>query len=313
MRHLVTARPATAQRLWAPQLVVHSFAEHAVAARRLKDTSSEYDPDVQRIADAIAPDLLHRLLNAFIEIEKHLLATQLASAIRAKDAEAIFRMLEDAGLSDDLAEEVDRLREAFGQAGDIAAQVLSSRLPIAYTFDFTLPRAARLARTQGANLVVEISDDQKDVIRQLIASGIEDGRTVDDTAIMLRSSVGLNSRLTNAVINYSRTLADSGMSASKVTAKSSAYAKQLLRYRTRSISITETQRAVHAGQREAWDQAADKHLFNRHTAERVWIADPGACENCAFLNGTTLPYDQEFDGPPLHPYCRCDEQLRFHE
>jgi len=95
------------------------------------------------------------------------------------------------------------------------------------------------------------------------------------------------------------------------------------KYVCERIARTEDSRAQHAGYDEQMKRAGAR--------ERVWMANPGACEFCAALNGKVVGIDQPFfpvgstfqvdreDGsqasmsldyadveyPPLHPSCVC--------
>lgn len=70
--------------------------------------------------------------------------------------------------------------------------------------------------------------------------------------------------------------------------------------------------AVNSGQRAAWNQAAEERLLR--DPRRVWVAYPDACDLCDELNGERTDRDGIYpgdggDGPPLHPACRCIEEL----
>lgn len=85
------------------------------------------------------------------------------------------------------------------------------------------------------------------------------------------------------------------------------------RARAEMIAHTEIMRAVHEGQRLAWEQAVDEELLSGKE-RRVWIDTEGSCELCAAVAGTTAPLDGQYpgdggDGPPLHPRCRCTEGI----
>jgi hypothetical protein len=48
------------------------------------------------------------------------------------------------------------------------------------------------------------------------------------------------------------------------------------------------------------------------TYQRVWVIQPGACDECSPLDGVTVAVEDEFeDGdPPLHPNCLCAIEMR---
>jgi len=74
-----------------------------------------------------------------------------------------------------------------------------------------------------------------------------------------------------------------------------------------TISRTEIIRASNQGTIEGWRQADDLGLIS-DTARKQWIAfDP--CDICQDLDGTEVPWQDDFDGgidaPPAHPNCKC--------
>lgn len=77
--------------------------------------------------------------------------------------------------------------------------------------------------------------------------------------------------------------------------------------RAELIAETEIMRAAHAGRRLAWQEQATAG------AKRIWIAMPDCCEECEELDGRTASLNGTYfggsEGPPLHPRCRCTEEL----
>jgi hypothetical protein len=81
--------------------------------------------------------------------------------------------------------------------------------------------------------------------------------------------------------------------------------------RAARIAMTESSRAVHAGQQAVAE--ATGGLVTR----KKWLASSDACPRCLKLNGLEVPLDQHFavegaagpyaviEHPPLHPHCMC--------
>jgi SPP1 gp7 family putative phage head morphogenesis protein len=86
--------------------------------------------------------------------------------------------------------------------------------------------------------------------------------------------------------------------------------------RAELIARTETMRAVHAGQREAWSQATEAGLLTGDERP-TWITTPDdkLCPICEELDGEIADEDGFYgDGqgpPPAHPRCRCTEGLTY--
>lgn len=83
--------------------------------------------------------------------------------------------------------------------------------------------------------------------------------------------------------------------------------------RAQAIAETEIMAAANAGQRLGWEQQVESGFLSGKE-KRVWVTFPDACPLCDDLEGETADLDGEYPdgipGPPLHPRCRCIEELR---
>lgn len=191
---------------------------------------------------------------------------------------------------------------------------------IDFAFDRSRPEAAEWARKEGAQLVTNVVQSQRDMINSYVAQSLEDGIAPRDVARGLRNVVGLTPDQQNWVQNhYNRTYAQAvsrGLTPARAaeTAQRSTdrYHSQVFRYRTETIARTEILRASHEGRREAWAQGRAEG-FIPATAKKQWSTaiDDRTCDICGPLNEFTVPIDADFpDGePPIHPNCRCDVLL----
>lgn len=143
-------------------------------------------------------------------------------------------------------------------------------------FRRTNPAALRWARRHAARLVTEVSSTTRTRIRAIVASAFEEGRDVRSIA---RDIHGL--------------LDD--------------------RKRALMIARTETMAAANAGQRLLWEQAVEDGLLTGDEEQR-WVTadDEKTCPVCGALDDERVPLgetfetgDDELDGPPAHPNCRC--------
>lgn len=180
------------------------------------------------------------------------------------------------------------LSEAFTAGGVVGLSYLKklrnlsefrtlAKRPLDFVFDGTNERAAEWAREHAGELIKDISDSTRESVARAVATYHEGYGDKDDLWEDVLDAVGDETRAS-------------------------------------LIASHEAITAANAGQREGWNQAADKGLLSAD-AERVWIATPGACPLCDALDGETAPLDGEYpeeggDGPPLHPRCRCTEGLR---
>lgn len=150
---------------------------------------------------------------------------------------------------------------------------MRSLAPFIIRFDASDPRAAKWARERGAELAKDISDTTRERIAEAVANAAETGEDAYDEIL---AAIGDDSR-------------------------------------AEMIARTETMMAANEGQRQAWDQAAEKGLLDEDT-KRVWIATIGCCDECDALDEEEATLDGEYpdpggDGPPLHPNCRCTEGI----
>ena len=206
-------------------------------------------------------------------------------------------------------------------------------------FDLVDDRAVQWARERAGRFLSDLDARALANSREAVAWGIENGRTVADTARYLRSTLYLPDRGMNAVENYFNGLLDrvekgddlaeaarheaSGralsprqfLDAQNIDTLVDRYADNWIKYTAKTTARTMTIESSNAGLRTGWDQAADAGLFDPATATLVWYAtnDDLVCPECAALNGTEVAFaDGTWDvslgvveWPPAHPNCRC--------
>lgn len=180
-------------------------------------------------------------------------------------------------------------------AGEVAA-ALGDRLNRLVSYDGTNPRAVgALARNRLA-MIYGLSEDQRLAIGEALRHGLEGGYNPRKTAIAIRDSIGLTPTQTQWVANYRRKLEtlDPGALANKLRdARTDAavraaitagkplpqarldklvdrYAERQLKYRAEVIARTETLRAVHEAQDEAYQQAIDDGHVDADRLQLEW-------------------------------------------
>jgi len=178
-----------------------------------------------------------------------------------------------------------------------------------FRFDGRNPHAQAAAAGQAAAYVQRVSDETREAIRALIVRSIREGVTVAETAKLIRSVVGLNSRGAGAVLTYYKRLVAAGTVPARAQALADKYAAKLLRARAKTIARTEVMSALNAGALEQARQRTAAGLFrNPH---KRWVQTPDdfddVCDSLAALE--PIPLERPFPGgvmaPPRHPNCRC--------
>ena len=244
-----------------------------------------------------------------------------AEAVRAAVAglseEAMLEGVE-AAVTRTAREELQASWERAMRAGmQLSGESALAQYNIPGSFTLDNPYSEPWIRTHGAQLVVEVDQETREALRALVGEGLQEQRTVRDTARLVRDSVGLTSRDALAVAGLQqRVMAEAGARAAANAARE--YAEELLNRRAMNIARTETMNALNQGTWDSWSTASDEGLLPVNI-QRVWIASPGGerlCAMCGALHkkrtGLKAPWlVKTAKGvvtiwcPPGHPSCRC--------
>lgn len=187
-----------------------------------------------------------------------------------------------------------------------------------FSFDRDRPEAAAWAAREAGNLIVQVTEDQRALVRDLVSGAALGDKTPLEVARSVRDSIGLTAEQSGWVNNrwdreyQSRilggaTLAEANAGANRAT---DLYYDRTLRYRSETIARTEILRATHEGRREAWSQGISDGSINPG-AMKQWDTVNDPCPECAAMAGVQAPITGDFPmgDPPLHPNCRCDVLL----
>ena len=274
---------------------------------RVAKTDASDFADLHRTADRLAPKIteLWNSLGARFSAAESLASLEAAAsgASTASINETLVSIFEGLG---------GEIEGVLAEGALAAGNVTADSMGISLSFDLLNPRAAIFARTRAAALIVEVTLEQQELVRQAVFRGIVEGRNPRDVARGIRSVVGLHERYATAVDKFrGRLLAEGNARAHQLADR---YAERLLKSRAETIARTEMIRASNVGQREAWRTAQAEGLIDAEGAEREWIAAADVPNDiCAQLDGTTVGFEEEFDigDPPAHPRCRCAIGLRL--
>lgn len=172
----------------------------------------------------------------------------------------------------------------------------------------------------GAQLVTNVVDGTSIGIRQAVFEGFTKGRDIRKTARVIRPSLGLTKKGTQAVMNFFDGQLRSGVDVDTAVHRSVAYSEKLLNKRALTIAQTETVTAANEGQRQMWNQFQKANLLDAEQ-QREWIASVGrrTCTICWGLDGQKTgidePWISEEVGPVMNPGigahagCRCTQAL----
>jgi SPP1 gp7 family putative phage head morphogenesis protein len=280
------------------------------------------DPQWQALLAAADRDRGY-LVRLFVAAFAGLRVTQeVRAAIRSGDLEAAMRALPLDRIML-LATALEPIYERIARRGVAVAAAARPRFAgnlvvrLGSNEGLRVEQIASWARAEAAALVVDVTEETRRAIRELIAQSIQVGRVPRETAKLLQDVVGLTRAQQRAVQRYADTLAAEGVLPALRDRLVTRYADRLLLERARTIARTESMRAANEGRRRQWQQDARDGLILRERWEREWLAivpgDGRTCPICTDLDGQRAPIDGSYpngmSGPPAHPRCRCTERL----
>lgn len=194
------------------------------------------------------------------------------------------------------------------------------------------PYSEKWIRSRSAQLVVDISNGQRERLRSLLARNFERGirpeAGIEGIEEILRGTLysemditaGLTETQSQWVVRRQDLMIAQGTPPSVARLRVKEFADRLLRTRAKTIARTETVDAHTKGLEDSWQLAQDNGLMPEGT-EKVWISflDNRTSEICEELHDVAVPVGQPFessyvgsiDRPPAHPNCRSTMILRF--
>jgi len=197
-------------------------------------------------------------------------------------------------------------------------QPVPTKILTGMRFDITDPRAIEWARTQSARLVTAVTDETRNIIREVVADAFTKNITVYDTAKRLRSVIGLNNRQFESYMrfteNLGNTLREQGLTGRAFNEALDRMSKRqydrMIKHRSEMIARTEIIMAENNGQYLGWQQAVEQGYADPKSMKR-WSTstDERTCDICMPMNGMSVQWDQPYPNgvfqPPAHPMCRC--------
>lgn len=179
-----------------------------------------------------------------------------------------------------------------------------------------VPHSDKFIRAQVARLVVEVSREQKATLRDSIMRRYQPNVKAESLVRDIKATVGLNSRLSNAVLNRKLVLQQAKVPPKAIEREVKAYATKLLTYRSEMIARTETAFVAADAKTKAWEVAKDTGLL-AVDQKQEWVTNSNGCEDCQALDGATTEMGGVFQSPkygrvkapPLHPHCECEIEL----
>lgn len=283
---------------------------------------------LQEIAK-IEPRLKREFLAYVFGVVSDTKMARLERLVSAGDIAGIIDLLD---ISEErLAAFLESLRGVFAQGAALEAASQATRLRL--RFNIRNEAAERWLRENSSRLVVEIVEEQRRVIRQVVSTGTQLGRNPRQTALDLvgrvsttgrRSGgvIGLTTRQAEYVANarrelqsldpgyFTRTRRDARFDATVRSAIESGkplsrdqidritgrYSDRLLAYRAEVIARTEALQAFNTGRNEVFRQAIEAGRIRGENVLKVWrtAADGRVRDTHSALNGSKVPMSAPF-------------------
>lgn len=227
------------------------------------------------------------------------------------------------------------LAQSFQDAGEtVIDSIRAGRTPLGgrlkSLFNMRDPRVVAWLEENGANMITRIIDDQKSMIRRLIADGLVEGRTPSQIALDLVGRIDPVSKmrqggalgLSGPQEEWARTYRDDLKSLSRSALKRAMrdkrydvmidnaikegrqlspevidvlvarYRDNALKLRGNTVAQAEIKAATHAAQMEAYDQAIANGQIMESDLEKMWRSrrDDKVRDTHEHLDGVAIPF-----------------------
>lgn len=279
-------------------------------------------------------------MNAVYGMRDNAQVDQIARMLERGDVEGALRAV---GIDAVQFRALDRaLADAYEAAGNqtgnrIPASVSDTGFRTVFLFDVRNVRAEAWLQNYSSELVREIIDDQRTMIRNFLRAGMEAGQNPRTTALELvgrinretgrreGGTIGLTSSQEEWVRGYARELRtndpnsltralrdrrfdptirkaiESGtpLTDAQINTMVRAYRNRALRYRAETIARTESLRSLHAGQDEALRQAIEQGVIDAKAVTTIWRSarDERVRDTHEQMDGQERAYGEDFLSP----------------
>ncbi len=279
-----------------------------------EDTTSRLD----RLLNAAEPKLAEAFARMVAVIKSKLTLKDIADAIeKGLWGKAFDEALKAAPILG------EAYQASFLTAARDTARVLGRGLGnIQIVFDQTNFGAVNAMQRNMLRLVQGFTNEQRELVRQIITDGIARGMNPRAIAREFKDSIGLTPGQQQAVRNFRRALETSDpavlqralrdrrfdstlraalegrtpLTQAQIDKMVGRYTERMLGYRAETIARTEALRAVHEGAREMYDQAIASGDLDRNNLSQEWqtAMDERVRHSHAPMHGQVQPYGVPF-------------------
>lgn len=164
------------------------------------------------------------------------------------------------------------------------------------------------------NLIIDITEQQKNVIKNILSSGINRGLSHKIISDKIKNVVGLNQQQYKILENIEKNLNSENVDESDIKRIIESKIKQFIKQRAETIAQTESARAVSEGRYLIQQQCYENGDFPTEVMQE-WLTgrDERTCSICSPMHGQRIKLNELFTtgnglkvkSPILHPRCRC--------
>lgn len=298
---------------------------------------SKLDKQLDALAERFVPEIKAAFIAAIADVKATAVLQAIIDAIQSGDLEAAFRAT---GLSPAAMRPITSMIETAFERGGVTVANSAPRATAnraVFRFDVRNSRAEAWLRQESSELVTRISNDTRTNMRELIETGVRDGRNPRNIALDIIGRINpdtgrreggivgltapqqqwvVNARddLTNLSEHYFtrkardkrfdsivRKAIDSGtpLSSQKINAIVDRYSDNLLLQRGETIARTESIRALNKSADEAFQQAIDDGSLAANAVSKIWdsAGDNRVRADHAEMDGQKVLMDQPFVTP----------------
>lgn len=231
------------------------------------------------------------------------------------------------GIEEAAKDFVDAEHDAYGTAGDAAAEWLTTESGISVAYEPTNAYASTWAARNKLDLIREVTDEQRATLRAIHSAGVAAGRTPAQIAKEMHDSIGLTDAQTAIVENYRRALeagdfsnalgralsdgrSDRSVAAAQSNGKAltpaqvdtavERYRSNWISYRAETIARTEGQRVAHQGTRDLMRHAISTGGIAADDLQREWNHAHGGTQSRSgheAMNHQKRGLEEAFENP----------------
>lgn len=291
---------------------------HAKAPGDLRDA-----PALQALADKLEPALRRAFLAAVRKLQANIDLEKLAQAIAANQLTSAEAAAKLATFPEAYGELSQPLRAGFLAGAGLGLRQLAQQ-GIELRFDLINPHAVRYAETTLLKIVPPFKEDAKELIREFLARSLRGEMPPSGAAKDIKDLIGLDPQRVRRADAFWQELVDKGKSEEDIQRRVAKKIEALTRERAETIARTEIHRAAQEGELAAWEEAADKGLFNPEEWVKIWVVtwDEALCPKCEPMDGQMVGLFDHFtvdadgvaidngfgeavDAADAHVNCRC--------